>query len=410
MPTCELITIGSELLDGSTLNTNAQFLARRLSGLDIEVTHQASYRDVMEDITCALELSFYRSDIVILSGGLGPTPDDITREAVAKFFNSDLILNQGQYKQIKRYFARLGRATPLMTRREALFPKIAKPILNRFGIALGFYIEKAGHLLIALPGVPRELMGMYEDRVESLIRSQFKNRPKSFLLEARLIGLSEMQIMRRLGKSFFKNRQFGFGIYPAIGEVTIRIKTKSQKLLHKLKKEIQKKLKSDLYSLNGNSIAYTIQKAFVRRRLTLAVSESSTGGWLAKKLTDEPGASQYFLGGVVAYSNRIKSEVLNVPFEILQKYGAVSSQTAGRMAEGTLCHFGASCALSITGIAGPTGGSAKKPVGLVYIGIAQKTRRTRILRFRFGGSREHVRLKAVQKALELIWRGVRAVH
>ena len=182
MPTCELITIGSELLNGSVLNTNAQFLARQMTDLHTHVIHQSSCRDREEEIVDALTLAFRRSDVVIVTGGLGPTPDDITREAIAQFFRCGLKFNRNQYRHIVYHFRVRRRMPPFMTRREAYLPEIAKPLLNRFGIALGFYVLKQGRLLIALPGVPVELERMFKTRVKQLILQTFKNHPPFYTL------------------------------------------------------------------------------------------------------------------------------------------------------------------------------------------------------------------------------------
>lgn len=403
MPTCELVTIGSELLSGSTLNTNAQFLARCLAKIDMELIRQVSVRDVECEIIDSIRSAFERADLILISGGLGPTPDDITREAVAKFFGCDLKFNQAQYRHIRRYFNKLGRTPPIMTRKEAFFPAVAKPLLNRFGIALGFYVEKQGHLLVALPGVPRELEGMYDAKVETLILDKFKNRLKQYRLEAHLIGLSEVQVMKRLRKSFFRGRSFDFGIYPAIGEVVIRVKMRDRNLLKKLEREIKDRLGPYVFSFGTESVVQIIGTCLRKKNQTLAVAESCTGGWLAKKITDEAGASDYFLGGTIPYLNQMKTEFLNVSHPTLRKFGAVSPQTAKAMAEGVLARFNSTYGIAITGIAGPGGRTKQKPVGLVYISIARQKRGVRAFRFRFGGLRDHVRLKAVWKALELLW-------
>jgi nicotinamide-nucleotide amidase len=403
MLTCEIITIGSELLNGSTLNTNAQYLARKLSEIDFEVYAQMSPRDVRDEIINALDLSWKRSHLIIMTGGLGPTPDDITRDAIAHYFNCGLKFNSAQYQHIVKFFHQQGIKTPYLTRQEACFPEIAKPLLNKFGIALGFYIEQDGRIVIVLPGVPRELVGMYESSVEKLIKRKFPDRPKNYMFEARAIGISEATVMRHLGRRFFKGRDFVFGIYPFIGQVFIRVKTKHKKLLDILKRDIERNLKGHLYSFSGQTISEVIGLELVRRNASLAVAESCTGGWLAKELTDTPGASKYFKGGVVAYSNQVKKTNLNVPVKLLARYGAVSSAAAKAMASGVAHSMNSAYGIAVTGIAGPAGGSQKKPVGLVYIGVFSKRRGAKAYRFRFVGERDRVRAKAVQKSLELIW-------
>lgn len=402
MLTCELITIGSELLNGSTLNTNAQFLARHISALDIDVTHQVSCRDREEEIVDALALAFRRSNLIVATGGLGPTPDDITREAVARFLRCGLKFDKAQYRQIVRYFKTIRKTTPFITRREAFLPEVAEPLLNHFGIALGFYVEKSGKLLIVLPGVPRELINMYETKVKRLIQEQFKNRTRSYGLEAKIAGLYETQIMRKLGRGFFKNREFEFGIYPEIGEVTIRIKTKEQRLISLLKRELQNRLGRSLYSFEGESLSALIGRKLLATGKTLAVAESCTGGMLAGRITDVPGASRYFKGGVVVYSNQTKHAVLKISKELLRSKGAVSLETAKAMAKAIRLQLDASIGIAVTGIAGPGGGTRQKLVGLVYLAVSD-SKRARVFNFQFSGDRTKIRLQATQKALLLLW-------
>ncbi len=402
MPTCELVTIGSELLNGSVLNTNAQFLARRISALHIDVVHQVSCRDKEEEILDALTLAFKRSDLIIATGGLGPTPDDITREAVAKFFCCGLKFDRNQYRRIVHYFKSIQRITPFITRREAFLPEVAKPLLNRFGIALGFYVVQNEKLLIVLPGVPRELINMYETKVQNLIKQKFKDRVPSYVLEARIAGLYETQIMRKLSSRFFKGRIFDFGIYPEIGEVTIRIKTSDRRLMTTLHRELSRKLGRFLYSFDGLSLSALIGQKLLQKKRSLAVAESCTGGLLASKITDIPGASRYFKGGVVVYSNQAKHDVLKIQNELIRTRGAVSSEVAKAMAEAVKNKLDTSMGCAITGIAGPGGGTRKKPVGLVYLGISD-LKRTRVFKFRFSGDRAKIRLQAIQKTLLILW-------
>ena len=398
MPTCEIITIGSELLNGSVLNTNAQFLARRVSELWIDVVHQVSCRDLEQEILEALSLAFKRSDLIIVTGGLGSTPDDVTRQAIARFFRCGLKFDRAQYRHIVRYFRTIRRATPFITRQEAFLPAVAKPLLNRFGIALGFYVAENGKLLVVLPGVPRELIKMYDTRVQKLIKQKFANRTRSFLLEARIASLYETQVMRKLGAGFFKNRSFEFGIYPEIGEVTVRIKTKQKGLTSILRRELAEKLGRFLYSFQGESMSTLIGRHLVKQGKTLAIGESCTGGLLAERITDPPGASRYFKGGIVVYSNEIKHSELGISQEVLHQKGAVSPEVAKAMAEAVRNRYRTSIGVAVTGIAGPSGGTKSKPVGLVYLGISDR-KKTRTFKFRFLGDRAKVRFQATQRAL-----------
>ena len=402
MSRCELITIGSELLNGSVLNTNAQYLASEISKLNIDVVHQVSCRDRKEEIVECLRDAFGRSDLIIVTGGLGPTPDDITREAIAKYFRCELKFDLRQYQQIIQYFKRVQKTPPFMTRREAFRPEIAKPLINRFGIALGFYIETDEKLLIVLPGVPRELINMYETTVKRLICHKFKHRPQIYTLEAHIVGLYETEIMRKLKNDFFKNRVFDFGIYPEIGEVTIRIKAKEKKIINTLQREIKNKIGSNVYSFDRQTLPQVLVQKSTARRLTVSIVESCTGGLLSERLTSASGASRFFKGSVTAYSNEVKVREIGVDPKLINKYGAVSKEVAKMMADGIRKKFKTSAGISITGIAGPTGGTRKKPVGLVYIAISG-AKRTIVTECRFTGERSKIRLQAAQKALYLLY-------
>ena len=402
MPNCELITIGSELLNGAVLNTNAQYLANQISKLNIDVVYQVSCRDREAEIVGCLSAAFGRSDLIMVTGGLGPTPDDITREAITKYFRCALKFDSAQYRQITRYFKRVHKSPPFMTRREAFRPEIAKPLINRFGIALGFYIETDEKLMIVLPGVPRELINMYETIVEKLICNKFKNRIPTYVLEARIVGMYETEIMQKLKKSFFEKRNFEFGIYPEIGEVTIRLKAKEKKIISILRREMKERIGQRLYSFEGQTLSEVIAQKMTSRNLSLSITESCTGGLLSERLTDPAGASHFFKGGITAYSNNVKIQKIGVPLGLIKKYGAVSKEVAKNMAQGVREKLTTSVGISITGIAGPAGGTRKKPVGLVYIGISN-SKGTTVTQCLFTGERKKIRLQAAQKALYLLY-------
>ncbi|OGW79597.1 MAG: hypothetical protein A3G33_07315 [Omnitrophica bacterium RIFCSPLOWO2_12_FULL_44_17] len=402
MPHCDIITIGSELLSGFTLNTNAQYLAKQLTDLGFCVIRQASCHDQIEEIGRVIDEALGRSDLIILTGGLGPTPDDVTRQAIAKRFRCDLMFNSEQYRHIVRLYRKIKQRVPSLTKREALFPDIGTPLLNHYGIALGFYIEYNRKLIVVLPGVPRELHGMFKTSVRNLILKKFKKRESFFKLQAKIVGVSEPVVMTKLGKQFFKSRVFDFGIYPVPGEVIIRIKTKNRVLRERLKRELKAIFKENLYTFGDEDFSEAIMKLFVKKKKTLAVAESCTGGWLAKRVTDPSGASRYFLGGVCAYANQIKINFLDIPALIIEKHGAVSSIVAKLMAKGIREECGSSLGVGITGIAGPTGGTPKKPVGLVYVAFSD-VKRTKVVRLQIPGERDRVREWSVNKALFGIW-------
>jgi nicotinamide-nucleotide amidase len=407
MPNCEIITIGSELLNGSVLNTNAKYLAEQVTALDIDVAHQVACRDQEQEIMDSLHVALSRSQLIFMTGGLGPTPDDITRESIARYFGCGLTFDPKQYRQIAKFFRTMRKEPPAITRREAFRPSIAKPLLNRFGIALGFYIKLTNRLIVVLPGVPRELVKMFETRVGELVKQIFPCRQPNYSLVAKVVGLNEPQIMKRLGQTFFRGRTFEFGIYPAIGEVTIRLKSCRRSLMPKLRLDLSRALKPHIFSFQDDTVASAIGKVLVRKKMTISCAESCTGGMISKFLTDVSGSSRFFLGATIAYSNRVKEGMLGVAKTLLTQKGAVSKEVAAALSRGARERFESTLAVSITGIAGPTGGTHKKPVGLVYISISDR-RHTKTYEFQFRGDRSRIRRQAAQRALYLVWKWVTA--
>lgn len=405
-PKAEILTVGAELLTGSTVNTNAAFLGRELTDLGFEVLGQTACPDEVPSIQAALGRALRQADLVIVSGGLGPTPDDVTRDALADFFNAPLVFSKVQYREIKRQYRRRGRSVPEIVKREARFPANAKPVFNRFGVALGFIIQERGAVVIAVPGVPGELIRLYQVHLKPFLRRRFTGLGRPARLIVKTVGLSEPSIMKRLSKNFFKMGDFKFGIYPQAGEVTIRIRADQAALVTGLKKYVSRFLKGNIYSFDEREIEGVIGKRLTQKKWTLAIAESCTGGQVSKRITRVPGSSRYFLGGVVAYQNRIKTALLGVPQSTLLSKGAVSRQAAVAMAKGVRQRFNAKLGISVTGIAGPGGGTRQKPVGLVYLAISGPNR-SQSWKERFTGDREQIQERATKKALESLWRWIR---
>lgn len=402
MITAEILTIGAELLQGKTLNTNSKFLSERLTDLGVRVLYHATCDDDIAVICSAFKTAFQRSDLVIVTGGLGPTPDDLTREAVAAFFQSELVFHRNQYEHVRRILKKLRKKISPAVKMEAMFPEVGVPLLNQFGIALGFYIKQAGKLMVVLPGVPSELENLFETKVKKVIFSHFGSPDNLHCLSVSMIGIGEAQMMDRLGKAFFAKKDFQFGSYPVEGRIILRFKAEKKTTILRVKKEISHKLKPFIYEFGEEPIENRIAQLLVQKRKTVATAESCTGGLVAKKITDIPGSSGFFLGGLVAYHNRIKENILSVDYKILSKYGAVSKQVASSMAAHIRAKFNSDYGISVTGIAGPGGGSAKKPVGLVWISIAEETREI-THRFIFFGSRDRIRILAAERALFLFY-------
>ena len=404
-PTAAILSIGNEVLRGSVVNTNAAFLGRELSSLGFEVISHGVCADSQEAIRFRLGEVLRRVDLVIMMGGLGPTPDDVTREGIAAHFKVPLVFSAQQYRRLQKVYKRYGKCVPPLVKREAFYPENAKPLINRFGIALGFSIEIGAKIAIALPGVPSELQNMYFDVVLPFLKKKYGDLFKCRRLIVRMAGISEPDVMKKLGKDFFEDR-FDFGIYPSAGEIAIRILVDQADVLSRLKKKIATRLKDRIYGWDETPLSVVIGKILAKKKQTLAVAESCTGGLLASRITSCPGASVFFRGGVVAYHATVKTS-LGVPEKLIKQHGEVSAQVALQLARSVRTRMGSSFGLGITGIAGPSGGSSKKPIGLVYIGLASPDGTVRTWKHTFWGERHQVQDKAATKALECLWRKIR---
>jgi nicotinamide-nucleotide amidase len=401
----EILTIGNELLRGSTLNTNAQFLGRELTQLGFHVTAQWACRDNRQEICEVLAAVLDRTDLVVITGGLGPTPDDLTRDAVSDFFHSPLVFSKEQFQHVRAWYRFRGKPMPAIVRREALFPAVAEPLINPYGIALGFLIRRNRKMIVVLPGVPEELEKMYCQKVRRILLRHFPGlRPKPPLI-IKAVGISEPGIMRRLGRSFF-NLPAEFGVYPAAGETSIVVRTNNTSLQNRLRQIAKKRLGEFIYGWQDDSLPDVIGRLLRKKGYTLAIAESCTGGLLSHLVTQAAGASRYFRGAVTAYHNDIKIGFAGVQPATLIQYGAVSKETASELSRNIRNRMHASYGIGVTGIAGPGGGSTAKPVGTVFISIAGP-RTVRTWRETFRGDRGQIQLRSAAKALEYLWRTIR---
>jgi len=404
-PSAAILSVGNEVLRGSVVNTNAAFLGRELSSLGFEVASHGVCADSQESIRYRLGEFMRRVDLVIVMGGLGPTPDDVTRDGLAAHFKVPLVFSRQQYSRLKKAYRKFDKRIPELVKREAYYPENAKPLINRFGIALGFSIEIGPKLVVVLPGVPSELENMYVDVVKPVLKKKYPGLEKTRKIVVRTTGISEPDVMERLGADFFDDR-FDFGIYPSAGEVAVRISAETATILSRLKNKIQTRLSDGIYAWDETPLAGVVGKILMKKKQMLAVAESCTGGLLSSRITANAGASAYFKGGMVAYHESIK-ENLGVPGKMLKKYGEVSAPVAAELARWVRTRMGTSYGLGITGIAGPGGGSSRKPVGLVYIGLSLPDGKIKTWKHLFWGERHQIQDKAAAKALEYLWRQIR---
>lgn len=405
MPVAALLTIGNELLTGRTLNTNASFLGSELTRMGFRVLYQQVCSDDIGEIKKSLA-QLALADLLIVTGGLGPTPDDVTRDAIADYFQIPLKFSPVQFKAMSAIYRKLGRKVPKLSRLEAFYPSNAKPLVNRFGIALGFWIHHLNQTMIVLPGVPTELHKMFSHDVKPLLKKRFKSLSADKTLMVRMVGISEPRIIEKLGDDFFKT-PFQFGIYPSEGETQICIRSPSQKIITQLRKKISHRLKGWVYSWGDESLAQLIGYKLAKKNKTMAIAESCTGGSLSFAWTQNSGASRFFRGGVTTYHREAKIRIGVSPKVIRQK-GEVSAEVASELARAACDYFDSDYGIGVTGIAGPEGGSAKKPIGLVYIALCHSGT-TQVEKHLFWGNREQIQRKAVAKSLELFWRNLFSV-
>lgn len=368
---CELISVGTEILLGDILNTNAQYLSRELASLGIGVTHQCTVGDNRERLLSAIDNAFSRCDMIIFTGGLGPTPDDLTKEVCSEYFGYELSMNEKIAEEIENYFKERNREMPESNLKQALVPEKAKVLYNTCGTAPGLIMEKEGKVMIILPGPPNEMTAMFKNSVKPYL----KEKSDAVILShnVRTFGIGESAMSEEV-RDLLDMENPTVAPYAKSGEALLRVtaKAKSEEeadlLMKDFIEEIKNRLGDYIYGIDVNSTEEALSRILKEKELTVSFAESCTGGLCGKRMTDLSGASQIFHCGVISYSNEIKEKVLSVKREHIEKYGAVSSIVAAEMAEGVRKLSSSSIGVGITGEAGPTSGDGK-PVGLIYVAV-----------------------------------------
>ncbi|HOA79807.1 MAG TPA: competence/damage-inducible protein A [Defluviitaleaceae bacterium] len=399
----EILTVGTELLLGNILNTNAQYIAKRLADMGIGVYYQSVIGDNPERLFKAFELGFKRADIVIATGGLGPTKDDLTKEIAAKVTGKELILDDKALEMIEKHFESLSRIMTENNKKQAYLPKGAKIFYNYKGTAPGCAIETGEKIIILLPGPPREMIDMFERSVIPYL-SQFQDGVLSSKI-LKVCGVGESKVEELLGDLLDSQTNPTIALYAKLGEVSIRITAKAKTeeeanlLIHPIEDKIREILGDNIYGEGNQSLEDVVADLLIKHGKTISVAESCTGGLLAARLINYPGISSVFKEGLVAYSNEAKMKRLKVNELTLNKYGAVSKETAVEMARGIAVTAGTDIGISTTGIAGPGGGSSEKPVGLVYAGLFIEGELYSI-KLNFKGDRQEIRERTVMSVLD----------
>jgi len=403
----EIIAVGSELLLGQIANTNAQYISQRLSSVGVNVYYHTVVGDNKERLLKALEIACKRANIIITTGGLGPTMDDLTKETIAEYLGMELMLHQPSAQAIREYFARRGRVMTENNLKQAMFPREAIVLPNAVGTAPGAIIEKDGKTFIILPGPPFEMQPMFENHVIPYL-AQRENQ-KIFSRVLRIYGIGESAVEEMIKDLLEKQTNPTIAPLAAYGEVTLRLTVKCPRsqdpleLIKPVEDEIRRRLEQAVYGIDDDRLETVVARLLKERGLTLAMAESCTGGLISNLLTDVPGISENLLETCVTYSNQAKINRLGVKHETLEAYGAVSPQTAQEMAEGILRTSGADIGLAVTGIAGPGGGTPEKPVGLVYIAIAMDGN-VEVKSIYNQGDRKRIKLSTANTALDLLRR------
>ncbi|MBC7327245.1 competence/damage-inducible protein A [bacterium] len=403
----EILSIGSEILSGRTIDTNSAYLGRVLQECGIILLRKSAVVDSLEEIAQALKESLSRADIVITVGGLGPTSDDLTREAISEVMQAPLVLKEELAERIRELFKRRGVRMPEINLKQAYLPEGALPLENNVGTAPGFVLEKNGKIIVALPGPPSELISMVDNFLKPFLK---KKNPKEVILyrTLKVVGRPESYVEEALQDLMAPQGNPSLAPFAKTAEIHLVITARgdeetARKLVEDMERKVRERLGEDIFGVDDEELEEVVGRMLRERGLTLAVAESCTGGLLGYRITKISGSSDYFLGGVISYANEVKRDVLGVNEEDLKEYGAVSEQVARQMAEGARRVIKADLGVGITGIAGPTGGTPEKPVGLVYIALATPNE-TICQRNVFPGDREMVRWRSSQTALDMVRR------
>lgn len=404
-----IITIGDEILIGQVINSNAAWIGEKLSNIQVDVNSTSVVGDDVKQILQEFQRVFDANDLIIVTGGLGPTHDDVTRKCVVDFFKTELILDENVLSDIKKFFEIRGRVLTKTNEEQALVPKIATAIRNPRGTAPGYWIEKENKIFVVMPGVPFEMKGMMEAFVLPRLEDKIEN--KKIIVRKNLLttGIPESMLYDKLGnidelmegnKLAFLPNQFGVRMRLTVSGETEEI---AKNKLDEIEQKIRLLVGHYIYGKEDELLEEVIAKIMIDRGLKLAVAESCTGGLISSRITNVPGSSHFFERGVITYSNASKVELLHVQEDAIQKYGAVSLEVCRQMAEGIKAISGIDIGISITGILGPTGATPTKPIGLVYIGLCDDKLCT-AKEFHFGDNRLMNKDRASQAALEILRR------
>ena len=399
-----VLTIGNELLSGKTINTNASWISKKLSLIGASVSSHVTIPDNKNKITDTLNLLFKSDiDLIICTGGLGVTDDDITRKVIFDYFGSKELIDKDYWDALNKKFLKLGHLHSDISKSQAVFPDNGTLIPNDIGSARGLIYEKNNITLMVLPGVPIEMKAMFNSKISSWLEQKIDS--KIFQINIRTTGIPESVLFEKV-----KNIDIGLeknshnvGYYPSLYGVDVRIAGEDLEIIEKLKDHICTNINKYIYEIGNKNLEEVLITKLKKKNMTISCAESCTGGLIGHRLTQVPGGSEVFNGGMITYSNESKINQLGITFKNIEDFGAVSEEVALEMAENIKNKFGTSIGVSTTGIAGPGGGSKSKPVGLVYVGYCDN-KSLKVKRFNFSSSRESNKIRTSQAVLNYVFK------
>jgi nicotinamide-nucleotide amidase len=404
----EIIAVGSELLTPFRLDTNSLFLTAELNSAGLRVVHKAVVGDAPDEMCLSFRHALERSDVIVTSGGLGPTDDDRTRQTVADLLGRKLYTDDEVLQSIHERFRKFGRAMPQINERQAQVIEGATVLKNPRGTAPGLWIEARGKIIVLLPGVPAELRGLMEREVKPRLLA-LGLPERLYTRELRITGIFESDVEQRVSPLYAEYPDSDTTILASPTGIQLHPRVwsddpaKAEKMLDEIVGRMSLALGEYLFTTKGESLEQIVANLLIENHATIAVAESCTGGLLAERLTSIAGSSAYFLGGAVVYSNELKTSMAGVPAELIEAKGAVSAEVAVALASGIRKRTGATLGLGVTGIAGPGGATPEKPVGLVHLAIADE-RGAQEIAIQLPGDRERIRMFSTQRALDLVRR------
>ena len=394
-----ILSIGDELLSGKTVNTNANYISLVLDGLGCEIVKQVTVADRKSDILdCLTDLFKMPIDLILCTGGLGPTSDDITLDVIFSFFNSKKLFDDKYWIKLMNKFSNIGIPISKSNKKQAVVPDNGSIIPNSIGTARGFQFEKNKIVFIAMPGVPSEMQAMMNDTIIPMVESKIVK--SKYVATIRTTGAAETILYDLINKNN-DDDNINIGYYPSVYGVDIRLVGKDLNKLNNIKENIAKTVSDYYYTFSEHNLEEIVVNKLIKHQFTIATAESCTGGLIGNRITEVPGSSNVYKGSIVAYSNSVKINNLGIDKNNLKKYGAVSREIAGEMARQVRKTFNSKIGVSTTGIAGPGGGTKEKPIGLVYVALSSKEDLV-IKKYNFHSNRNKNKIRSSQAVLKII--------